>query len=451
MLHPLNLHIKFKFLKVYKLLLLSVIALAMCASCNKKEKAKITTPTVYIEKTGGGYQLMRNGKPFYINGGAAHSSYLNELKEAGANTARIYDTINLSTTLDKAEALGIAVVVDIPMPKFNNALVYYEDETLFNSVKANVERVVKKHRDHPALLYWNLGNELYYPYFYTNTVFFDQFNILIDLIKKLDPNHPVSTVTIGANKLRVLSINRKSPQLDFISFNSFGTLSKFAKKLKPISPIWDGPHVITEWGVNGPWEANVTNWKAPIEETSTKKAEQIRERHSDFIVPLKSSNSLGSFVFYWGQKNEVTPTWYSLFSVDHRKTQPVFELTKIWKKDSKATYSGPVLEYILINGKGAPENIILNAGSLAEVSIILPSTQQKNLEYSLEIRHESWYNFHISNPVEDVIFKIKGERATFNAPLQEGPYRVFLTISNESDYIATANIPFYVLSSQDGE
>lgn len=431
--------------------MLGIIVTALNVSCNEKEEENFSAPAVYIKETDSSYILMRNGKPYYMYGGAAQASYLEELKEAGANTARIYDTINLSATLDKAESLGLAVVVDIPMPKFNNAVIYYEDETLFNRLKNNVIRVVKKHKDHPALLYWNLGNELYYPYFYKRTAFFDQFNILIDLIKKIDPNHPVSTVTIGANKLRVLSIKRKSPQLDFISFNSFGTLTHFAKKLQPLSPIWDGPHVITEWGINGPWEAKLTQWNAPIEETSTKKAEQIRERYHNYIVPLKSNNSFGSFVFYWGQKNELTPSWYSLFSPNRKKTQSVFELMKIWKNDHKSIYPGPELEYILLNGKSALENIILNAGSHAEVSITLPKKKQASLEYKWEIRQESWYNYTESIVVSKTNFKINGEIATFNAPIKEGPYRIFLNISNGSEYIATANIPFYILSSTDGE
>ena len=443
--------IKFAYLKVFKFFLVGTILLIIFASCNNADDSNLPKPTVYIEKTDDGYKLIRNGEAFYMYGGAAHGSYLEELKEAGANTARIYDTINLTETLNKAESLGLAVVVDIPMPKFNNAVMYYEDDALFTLVKGNVERVVKKHKNHPALLYWNLGNELYYPYFYTQTIFFERFNILIDLIHQLDPNHPVSTVTIGANKLRVLSINRKSPQLDFISFNSFGTLSKFAKKLKPISPIWDGPHVITEWGVNGPWEAQLTQWHAPVEETSTKKAEQIRERYHDFIVPLKSNNSLGSFVFYWGQKNEITPTWYSLFNEDHKKTQPIFELMKIWKKDPNVIFRGPEVDYIMLNGKGALDNIILEPGVAAEVEIFLPEKKQKNLEYQWEIRHESWYNFHESILVDSIDFTITGEKAIFNAPVKEGPYRAFLYISNGSDYIATANIPFYVLSTEHGE
>lgn len=422
----------------------------MIVACKKRGDSGKLLPSVYIEQTETGYRLIRNGAPFYIKGGAASSKYLEELKEAGANTARIYDTINLDKTLDRAEDLGLAVVVDIPMPKFVNDPDFYENLELFELMKARVERVVQKHKDHPALLYWNLGNELYYPYFYKITDFHSNFNILIDLIHDIDPNHPISTTTIGANKLRVLSIHRKSPNLDFISFNSFGTLSSFSKKLRPIAPIWSGPHVITEWGVNGPWEAQLTAWEAPIEENSTKKAEQIKQRYHDYIEPLKSNNSLGSFVFYWGQKNEVTPTWYSLFGTKREKTQAVFELAKIWS-DNKLTYKGPELDYILLNEKGAAESIILSPQTEVKTEVILPQSKTQNLEYHWEIRHESWYKMHESILAEDVHFQKTGNKVTFTTPEKEGPYRLFLYLTNESDYFATANIPFYVLKPNNGE
>ncbi|HSI69220.1 MAG TPA: glycoside hydrolase family 2 TIM barrel-domain containing protein [Gillisia sp.] len=423
----------------------------LLASCNNTDDANLPKPTVYIQKTDDGYNLIRNGKPFYIQGAAAHPSYLEELKEAGANAARIYDTINLKETLDKAQDLGLAIAVDIPLPEFKNFPEYFEKEENFRAMKQNVERIVMKHKDHPALLYWNLGNELFYPYFFKNTSFFENFNTLIDLIHDLDPNHPVSTVTIGVNRVRILSIHRKSPQLDFISSNSFGSISEFSKRIKPLSPIWDGPHVISEWGNKGAWESDFTSWKAPIEETSTKKAQHIQQRYRDYIEPLKKNYSLGNFIFFWGQKNEHTPTWFSLFNEDGKKTQAVFELMKIWKKDLNAIYEGPELDYILMNRKGALSNIILTSGSRAELEIILPEKEQKNLEYHWEVRHESWYDVHESILVDTMDFKIEGEKAFFNAPVKEGPYRVFLNISNGSDYIATANIPFYVLSTGDGE
>lgn len=417
----------------------------------KKENGSIgPSPTVNVEKYKGEFRLIRNGEPFYIKGGAAHPDYLQELKEAGANTARIYDTINLNETLDEARELGLAVVVDIPMPKFINDPYFYEDDKYFIPLKKRVERVVQQHKNHPALLYWNLGNEIYYPYFYTNTKFFKNYNILIDLIHNVDPNHPISTVTIGANKLRVLSIHRKSPQLDFVSFNSFGVLSQFSGKLKPIKPIWSGPHVITEWGVNGPWEVQLTQWNAPIEETSTKKAEQINERYHNYLAPLKEENSFGSFIFYWGKKNEVTPTWYSLFGNNKLKTQGVFEMEKIWKNHNM-NYSGPKLEYILLNGRGAGESIVLPPSTDAEVEVVNPKSQNGPLKFSAEVRMESWNDYGESILNQGSNSRFQGNRITFTTPEKEGPYRIFIYLTDGSEYYATANIPFYVLNPENGE
>src|SRR5690606_1844674 len=196
-------------------------------------------------------------------------------------------------------------------------------------------------------------------------------------------------------------------QLDFISFNSFGVLSQFSDKLRPIKPIWSGPHIITEWGVNGPWEALLTEWDVPIEETSTKKAEQIRERYTNYIVPLKEENSLGSFIFYWGKKNEVTPTWYSLFGDEKLKTQGVFEMEKIWKNHN-LKYKGPRLEYFLLNGRGAAESIILSPSSLAEVEIVNPESENGILEFSGEVRMESWNKYEVSIVVEESVAIVKG-------------------------------------------
>ena len=440
---------KIYFLKELSLKLLTGALLIVVFACDEDNCANHSA-TVHFEETENGYSLLRNGQPYYINGAGAEPEYLEQLKKAGANTARIYDTLYLKRTLDKAHSLGLAVAVDIPLPKFYNAKAYYEDEELFGLVENNVERIVSEFKDHPALLYWNLGNELYYPYLYKSTDFFDNYNKLIDLIHSIDENHPVSTTTIGANKYRVLTIITKSPQLDFISFNSFGTLSSFSKKLRPISPVWDGPHVISEWGVNGPWEASLTTWKAPIEETSTKKAEQIKERYYNYIEPMKGEGSLGSFAFYWGTKNEITPSWYSLFGKNNLKTQAIFELNNIWE-DKNESFPGPELDYMLLNKQGANQSIVLAPDTNAEAEIKLPSSKNQKLKYHWEIRLESWFETGISEIYTDADFNIQDQYVSFKTPSKEGPYRLFVYLTNESEYYATANIPFYVLNPADEE
>lgn len=108
--------------------------LILSSSCEKQEPKGNNLPKVYIKETDGKFELIRNGKPFYIKGGAAQAEYLEELKEAGGNTARIYDTTNLASTLDRAQELGLAVVVDIPLPKFDRSPQFFENKEKFQTI-----------------------------------------------------------------------------------------------------------------------------------------------------------------------------------------------------------------------------------------------------------------------------------------------------------------------------
>lgn len=362
----------------------------------------------------------------------------------------MYDTLNLLETLNKAQELNLAVVVDIPLPSYNSSPEFYEDKVLFFQLHKEVEEIVTKYKDHPALLYWNLGNEIKFPNFYKRTSFFDSYNSLLNLMHELDPNHPISTTFNYPNKLKILGIITRSPKLDFISFNVFGTLSSFQSKIKPIKLLWNGPYLISEWGINGPWETSFTAWNAPIEETSTKKAEQIKDRYKTYLQRQEDPRSLGNLVFYWGHKIEVTPTWFSFFGENREKTQITFELENIWKK-SNEEYTGPELEYLLLNEKGAMDNVILFPETQAEVEVILPQNNDQELEFYWEIRKESWYVEDESILIDDFRHQKRENKAVFRTPADEGAYRLYVYLRNNTEYFATANFPFYVLNQKNGE
>ena len=207
--------------------------------------------------------------------------------------------------------------------------------------------------------------------------------------------------------------------------------------------------MITEWGVNGPWEAEVTAWDVPIEETSTKKAEQVRERYKSYLEPIKNEGSLGSFIFYWGKKNEYTPSWYSLFGPDRLKTEAIHVMSNIWKNQN-TPFPGPQLEYIMLNKKGAKDDIVLTPEETAISEIFFTETMNtEGLEVKWEIRKESWFEFGVSEVIADTGFRMEGNRMSFKTPAIEGPYRLFVYLTNSTDYYATANIPFFVLSTAD--
>ncbi|HUH45681.1 MAG TPA: hypothetical protein VLZ54_00905, partial [Arenibacter sp.] len=148
------------------------------------------TKTVYVSKDENGYTLYRNGTPFRIQG-ASGNNYLNTLADIGANTIRIYDSIS-EALLDRAHQNNLAVIIDIPLPKYTRDYNYYENGKNTLQLKDSIKTLVNKYKDHPALLFWNLGNELDYPLVLRKNSFINTFNELIDMIHVEDPDHPVA-------------------------------------------------------------------------------------------------------------------------------------------------------------------------------------------------------------------------------------------------------------------
>ncbi|WP_143019301.1 glycoside hydrolase family 2 TIM barrel-domain containing protein [Salinimicrobium catena] len=389
--------------------------------------------------------LIRNDKPFEVKG-AAGNSHLQELKEAGGNTIRLYDTIDLRKNLDAAHELGLAAIVDIPLPKHGDGSYFYEKD--LTAAKRKISAVVLRHKDHPALLYWNVGNELYYPTFYQTTKFFDSFNSLVDLVKKTDPDHPVSTAIIGGNRRRLASVALKSPNLDLISINSFGNLTELKERMEPIKLLWDGPYVITEWGVNGPWEEARTMWGAPIEQNSVEKARILGDRYN--TAAIQSPNCLGSVVFFWGTKQERTHTWFSFFW-NNNKSETYNKIKSLWNKDPLA-YNGPRMGPIKIEKLDARSNVILSTGVKTNATVSLEKSIPDSLKFTWEIRKEAWSKIEEQQPIEkDLILENSGENVVFKAPQEEGPYRLFVYVTDDENNFSTTNIPFYVLNPENGE
>ncbi len=434
------------YLKFLKIIFLTAFFMTCIQACTKAVPASQGSAPVHVRKTEKGYVLIRNNQPFLIKG-AAGNSHMQELKEAGGNTIRLYDTIDLKKNLDAANELDLAVIVDIPLPKYGDGSHFYEKD--LTSAKMKIENLVSRFKDHPALLYWNVGNELYYPTFHVPTPFFDSFNSLVDLVKQTDPNHPVSTAIIGGNRRRLASVVMKSPQLDLISINSFGNLTELKERMEPLALLWDGPYVISEWGVNGPWEEDKTLWGAPIEHTSSKKAEILEERYRSSV--MQDPASLGSIVFFWGNKQERTNTWFSVFSENGLRSESFHKLKQLWKSDP-SPYTGPKVNYALLNKRGAPTSIVLASGKDAQAEVFLQTPFNDSLKFQWEIRKEAWSDIEKQQPVEkDLILKKIKEKVTFKTPEEEGPYRLFVFVTDDGNNFSTTNIPFYVLNPKNGE
>jgi hypothetical protein len=402
---------------------------------------------VFIKKAADGYKLYRNGQPFSVKGAAGYS-HLSKLKEVGGNTIRTWDTVNIASILDEAHAHDIAVIVGLPIPESKYSTYFYEDSLKVARQYQGIKKIVDQYKAHPALLMWCLGNELGFYETFDQNAFYNAFNNLVDMIHWQDPDHPVTTALVVFQRMRIINIKFKTPQLDLISFNTFGRLTYFKKHLDNFSWFWKGPYLITEWGINGPWEAESTAWGAPIEDTSTKKAEQYQQRYEQYM-PTLDPRFLGSFVFYWGQKQERTPTWFSLFSEDGMASEAVGTLQYVWTGTRPANLA-PFIQYMLVDNKGARDNIIFEVNAVKTAEVLMHDPEDDPVTIHWQILPEDWYyeyedSVRIPKPMDELIIATDEKKLQFRTPSQEGPYRIFVEAFDNQGNYATANTPIYVI------
>lgn len=426
------------------------------------EKIVDESRTVYIKKTVNGFQLIRNGKPFYIKG-AAGDSHFKELADIAGNTIRLYDTINLQSNLDIAKKYGLAVIVDIPIPAYSGKNSYVNEDD--NGVlKQKIKVLVKKYKNHTALLMWNLGNELNYPKVHWKDFlrvhlgkkrFVGTFNEFIDIIHYEDTNHPVSTTLWNSDIQQHVTFKIFSPEIDLISYNVFGDVKSVKEQITQISFLFGAsPYYISEFGSDGWWwlESKKTSWESPIEQSSAKKAEQIKSRYN--LIVNNTGNCLGSLLFFWGNKYECTDTWFSLFK-DEYKSEIMIEIEHLWRESNdRPKLIG--LDYMLVDGKGALDNLIFTPNELKRSELKLESSNIDSLRIKWEIYPDVWYhgwneekynNKKLKPPTPiECFLSTEKNKATFLTPEKEGPYRIFAYVFDNYGYFASTNTPFYVLN-----
>lgn len=430
------------FIKFYYLF----IALFLISCSDSKAPA---SGKVQLRKIAGDYKLYKEGKPYAIKG-VAGIGHFKDLKELGGNTIRVWDTTNLAGILDSAKANQLSVIVGLPI--FNSDyLSFYNDPAKVDQQYQAFKSVVNRYKDHPSVLMWCVGNELDFPFKPAYNNFYRAFNQLSDMIHQDDPDHPITTTVLNFNKKYIFNIVARC-DIDLISFNIFGRISYLREELNSISWIWNGPFMITEWGIDGPWEGTAqTAWAAYIEDTSNKKAEQYQQRYEKYM-PVENPGFIGAFAFFWGNKQEGTHTWFSMFDAFNGKSQSVDAMKYIWT-GQHLDDAFPQIKYMLLNEKGARDNIILTSGAQFSAKVLM--LNEEKIKYvKWELYPEDWYkrnNLHNAKKLKPLISVVKTAQfldADFTAPSLEGPYRIFATVYDTNGNFATCNTPFYVVKEK---
>ena len=184
-----------------------------------------------------GSKLFLNDSPYLIKGicyhpvpkGKEKRSFENLeqdvalMLEAGINTIRVYEPVDDSAVLDQLYAAGIQLIVGFG----------YNQNGVYDIASGTVLDYVKKYKDHPAILFWELGNEYnYHPEWFGGDIatWYKALNSTAAAIQALDKNHPVATAHGEIPTEEVLSAN---PNIDLWGVNVYR---------------WDQPgSLIVEW------------------------------------------------------------------------------------------------------------------------------------------------------------------------------------------------------------
>jgi len=399
---------------------------------------------VKIVRQGDGFALSRNGQP-YFSKGAVGAVHLEELAAAGGNSIRAG-----VDALDRAQALGLSVLADLPFGKQRWGF-DYNDQAAVDRQREQLRAIVEQHKHHPALLAWALGNELEISTTAgQRATLWKEIDEVARMLHGIDPNHPVITVVGGQYKEVLHELNDYCPHLDAVGLNSYADMLTLPEDIRREG--WTRPYWVTEFGPRGHWQAQRTAWKLPIEDSSTEKAEFYRKAYEHAIHG--QPQCLGSYVFHWAQHHEKTHTWYGMFLEDGSRTEAVDVMTYLWSGRWPANRSprlGARAIQISTENGGAPGPAVLPPGAVLHCHLDASDPDGDALRYSWDLRLDVTGDPKVGGdreeptpPIEGLVLAAVGNHATFRLPESEGAYRLFAYVRDGHGNAATANFPLRV-------
>ncbi len=401
---------------------------------------------VRIVKKDGGYQLLRNDQPYFVKGAVVgQGGSLDALQAAGGNSIRTH-----AGMLDEAQRRGFTALVGLPLGNPRKGFDYADT----NKVQAQVERareIVRKYRHHPALLFWNLGNE---PEIYTTPAqrvpLWKAANRLAEMVKQEDPNHPVMAVIGGQYADMLHELNEYCPALDLVGLNSYAQMLKLPEEIA--AQGWTRPYVVTEFGPRGHWQAPKTAWKVPLEDDANSKAEFYLQAYQHSVSGQPAC--LGSYVFFWSHKQEKTHTWYGMFLPDGSRTPAVDAMTFLWTgrwpTNRCPALQGKKLTIVPAESGPPAKPGVFMPGAKVDCSIEVNDPEDDNLRITWELRPDVADNPNVGGDWEPSVEPLKGavvatgndgRSATLQLPATPGKYRVFVYAHDGHGNATTANVP----------
>lgn len=359
---------------------------------------------------------------------------LQKLADAGARVVRVYRESD-AWVLDAAQTMGMKVVMGLwlghPRHGFD-----YADARQVAVQEARVRDFVQRHRTHPALLAWGVGNEV-------ETGVADplplwrEIDRIASVVKSLDRQHPTLMVVADNSDDWLRPLADCCRHVDLLGLNLYGgSIFELPARLQRLGIA--KPVLVTELGPLGQWQAGRKPWGAPVELTSTQKADFFRDALA-FVA--RQPRIVAAFPFLWGEKQEQTATWHSLLD-DGRPTAMTDALATAWGRPPAATAPRIV-------GIGIAADLF-SPGSEVSAGVDAQSFDGSPLTTAWTVKAEATdlrVGGDAETPPPRVEVRVRQADARsvrFVAPSAPGAYRLFIEVTDRTGKVATANLPFRV-------
>jgi hypothetical protein len=410
---------------------------------------------VEIRQTGRGFELVRDGKPYYVRG-ACGWEFLEELKACGGNSIRTWGAGDRDL-LDRAHSLGLTVCAGLWLEHTGRGSGYlarsggpfcYDDPASVKAQRSRILAEVRKHKDHPAILMWGLGNE-YEIVSCDNPNMWRAVEHLAREIKRIDPNHPVITVLADVTETKIAMLREYCPSLDALGINSYGGLATLGDRLRTLG--WKKPYLVTEFGGYGWWDAPEAPWGSPLEPDSTQTAYYYHLPYLSSIAQHRQC--LGSYVYLWGYHRgfSFSNSWLQMHLRHAGEPVAAVEAMQLAWTGRLPAHRAP--EIVYWQSSVALREVPPASRHTAEVVLRHPGRpwlqDQPHARVPYQIRWEilgdsppPGQDWPVSCP--ECIISVKDTTVTFRAPSTEGPYRLYVYVVDDAGQAATANMPFFV-------
>ena len=396
---------------------------------------------VEILKNESGYFLQRNGEPYYIKGAGA-KAHFKLLNQSGANSIRIWNSNN-DSFLDSAHKYNMTVALGLYVRPERSGMNYNDQYAVQGQIE-QLKTEVLRLKDHPALLVWGIGNEI--DLRYSNFKVWETIEEIAKFIKKVDPNHPTMTVIAGIDPSKIFMIKKYCPSVDILGLNVYGAIENAADNVRKYN--WEKPYIVSEWGVNGPFETKSTSWGAKIEPPNGVKASDRLRRYTE-LIKTDTQKCLGSYCFLWGQKQESTATWHGMFLSNGFPTEAIDVMHYCWTQRWPSDRA-PSITNIFLNELKWQKEHFLAPNTKTNLVVDFMPYNNKDVYFEYHLFPEAFTNKiggdrqRSPKEIELNILSVDKNKISFMTPKKKGAYRIFAYVKNKNNQYSVANVPFFI-------